>query len=142
MTRKQKSSSLKDAWGHRLGTGTAAINAVLLKANYPLTEQKIAARITECGLKKRDAIGEHLRSLKRRGLVIKTPNGFIRTGDWLLAKDAEQTPSSVEVESYTPDNVDRRQIVQRQIRARRGQQQFREALLREHGCIHLRGGTY
>lgn len=136
MDRKRNNSASKDEWGCRSGTGAAAINAVLLDANYPLMEEEIVAQIRERGLPKRGAVGEHLRSLKRKGYVIKTPLGFIRVGDWLQPKEADYIASE-KVKNYIPDSIDMRQIVQRQIRVRRGQQQFREALCEryEDRCV-------
>ena len=136
MARKRKDPTSKDAWGCRLNTGAAAINEVLMRADYPLTKEKIVARVKELGLKERGAIGEHLRSLIRKGYVEKTPHGFIQVGCWLQAEDADNSTLE-EVESYVPNNIDNRRTIIRQIRARRGQSQFRNALREryENRCI-------
>jgi|APTNR8051073442_1049403.scaffolds.fasta_scaffold13998_2 predicted restriction endonuclease len=127
MIKKQSNFVAVDAWGAHIDTGTAAINAVLLDANYPLTELEIITRIKERGLKERGAVRQHLQFLKKKRYIIKVLHGFIRVGDWLQSKEADHITLE-KAKNYTPDNVDMRQIVQRQIRVRRGQQQFREAL--------------
>jgi len=52
--------------------------------------------------------------------------------DVLYAEDADQTESS-DGEGYSPEGIDRRPRVERQIRERRGQREFRDALRSRYG---------
>jgi hypothetical protein len=49
--------------------------------------------------------------------------------DWPQLEGHDALPDA----DYLPNDVDEREIIERQIRARRGQQQFREALRKRHG---------
>jgi hypothetical protein len=134
----QVSNGAKDAWGYRIGTGAAAIDTILLVATGPLTEEQIVPLVREYGLKERGAVGKHLWELKHRGLITRTPEGFVRTRSSaeilhrLDASDANYDGSD-EVAPYRPDNVDRRTLVERQIAIRRGQQKFRNVLRERYG---------
>jgi hypothetical protein len=71
-------------------------------------------------------------------LIARTANGFIRTrlsddlGPWLTDSEADDDGSSDTI-TYTPENIDRRPLVERAIRERRGQQGFRESLRSRYG---------
>jgi HNH endonuclease len=53
-------------------------------------------------------------------------------GDFLGPEEADQTESDLG-DLYEPEGTDRRPLVERQIRERRGQRQFRDALRRRYG---------
>jgi hypothetical protein len=128
----------KDDWGYQVGSGAAAINTVLRASDQPLTEDEIVARVRELGLTERGAVANHLLSLRHRGLVTKLSSGFLRIDKrsanegWLRADEAEESPPP-DLQAYLPQNIDRRPILQRQIKARRGQSRFRESLRRRYG---------
>ena len=127
----------RDIWGFRTGTGAAAINSILLAAERPLNVEEIQVLVRERGLTERGAVTEHLWTLRQRGLVTRTPEGFVRTSNSDESKprlNAEESGEDFnEIGPYTPDNVDRRLFVERQIAVRRGQQAFRNALRKRYG---------
>jgi hypothetical protein len=53
-------------------------------------------------------------------------------GDFLGSEEADQAESDIG-DPYNPEGIDRRPLVERQIRERRGQRQFRDALRRWYG---------
>lgn len=70
----------KTPWGTVTDTGAGAIDTVMRE--FPLgrevTEFEIIAAIKRKGLKERNAIPEHMRTLTERGHVAKTDNGWKR----------------------------------------------------------------
>ncbi len=50
-----------------------------------------------------------------------------------LSADEADQPASRDLEGYNPDGIDRRPLVERQIRERRGQREFRDALRQRYG---------
>jgi hypothetical protein len=61
----------------------------------------------------------------------RVPDGSLRGGR--LSDEVADRTGSDEAESYTPEEGDRRERVERQICERRGQQQFRDALRERYG---------
>ena len=100
--------------------------------------------VTKGLLQSRDDSGRGVWALTREGkkkvkshdlTPLWAPSNDIRTlaGEVVLdAEEAEEADSNGGNE-YTPDGIDRRLLVERQIRARRGQRQFRNSLRGRYG---------
>jgi hypothetical protein len=71
----------------------------------------------------------------RVGLVEPTApeSGHGRADDELLGAEEAAQAEWTDVEGYSPEGVDRRALVERQIRERRGQRQFRDAVRDRYG---------
>ena len=65
-------------WGTVVGTGAASIDIVLMEATRPLTIREIEDEIRHRGLPERGAVSSHLNTLKGRGHIINTPDGWCR----------------------------------------------------------------
>ncbi len=84
-------------------------------------------------------LSKYVPPYKIRLAAFEIPNSFfseIRTrlepGSWLSAEEAAPDAPMKEVE-YLPQENDRRRLMRRQIRERRGQQQFRDSLQSRYG---------
>ncbi|MDZ4656407.1 MAG: HNH endonuclease [Bythopirellula sp.] len=61
----------------------------------------------------------------------------IRTPQVWLANDEAETFDTTDTENYSPDGIDRRSLVYKQICKRRGQRAFRDALRKRYGDLCL-----
>lgn len=67
-------------WGTVVGTGAASVDLVLMETSTRLKVAEIAEEIMKRGFKQRGAIECHLNTLKRRGYIDRTSNGWGRSG--------------------------------------------------------------
>jgi hypothetical protein len=73
----------KTPWGSGVNTGAGALDIVIL--NIPkgreFAEAEIAEEVRRRGLTVRGAVREHLDNRRKKGFVVKTPNGWRRVSD-------------------------------------------------------------
>jgi hypothetical protein len=91
-------------------------------------------------------LSKHVWPYKIQLATFKIPKSFfddiraeLQPGSWLTAEEADPGRPNDEDE-YFPQDIDPRRLIQRQIRERRGQQEFREALLNRYGSRCLISG--
>jgi hypothetical protein len=161
MARKSNSSRIPDAWDTDVASAAHSINLVLMDADRPLLLDEIMTRVHERGLPVTKAPREHLRRLEGKEerrpqkYIEKLPDGWIRcelVAEWLRRssgaaptslvptrlKDSEADAElDTETEDYQLSDEDCRRIVERQIRERRGRQQFRDAMCERYAsrCV-------
>ena len=66
------------AWGTVVGTGAASIDLVLMEATRPMSVREIEEDMRRRGLPERGAISSHLNTLRQRGHIVNTPEGWCR----------------------------------------------------------------
>ena len=67
-------------YGSGIGTGAGSIDVVVMDipVGREFTEAEVEAEVRRRGLPDRGAKGQHLRTLKERGYIRKTDNGWAR----------------------------------------------------------------
>jgi hypothetical protein len=68
----------KTIWGTKLGTGSASVDYVLINAKRPLTDAEIIEEIRRLNKPLRKKAGPHLTTLKDRGFIENTSEGWIK----------------------------------------------------------------
>lgn len=87
-------ATVRDAWGNRAGTSSAAINATLLAANVPLTIAEIHERTGPDGRATVGATRGHVMWLLARGHIKLKDGGYVKAPKAKRKPKAEATGES------------------------------------------------
>lgn len=126
--RLKEHPALRDADANR----AEVARQILLREPPPLKEPQSNSFCLDCQ-KVLIAIQHHDYATIRSNPSARLLNGFsLVVSSRLGAEDAVAS-----AETFIPDGIDRRELIERQIRARRGQQAFRNALRKRYGdcCV-------